>query len=120
MKLRMLKPRTDEDDGRVVPPRRSALRVIEGPTQIIEWPFAVEARPTPADDQGIVVTAEVQTKRFRDRGVDAERYCATVRAQDDSPYAIMAALVNACAGIEDFRRTGSPDDRLILQISLRS
>jgi hypothetical protein len=118
MKLGMLKPRPDANG--LAPARRGALRVIEGPTEIIEWPFAVEARPASADDRGVVVTAEVQTKRFRERGVDAERYTATVRAQDDSPYAIMAALVNACADIDDFRRTGSPDDRLILQISLRS
>lgn len=117
MKLRMLKTRQAETQEEPVRGRRGALHVVEGSTQIIEWPFpAAQALP----QGGVEVKAEVQAKRFHDRSLDAERYTATLRATDNSPYAIMAALVEACGGIEEFRRAGAAGDQIILQISLRS
>jgi hypothetical protein len=116
MKLRMLKTRPEELQDETTRGRGS-LRVVDGSTRIIEWPYpVVESLPS----GGVEVKAEVQTKRFSDRSVDAERYTATVRAADNSPYAIMAALVEACGGIEEFRHAGSPGDQVILQISLRA
>jgi hypothetical protein len=116
MKLRMLKSRPEEMQDETAR-GRGQLRVIDGSTHIIEWPYpVVESLP----NGGVEVKAEVQTKRFSDRSVDAERYTATVRAADNSPYAIMAALVEACGGIEEFRHAGAPGDQVILQISLRA
>jgi hypothetical protein len=116
MKLRMLK--THAADDQVDNPRsRGALRVVDGSTQIIEWPFPASESKTLGN---VEVKAEVQAKRFHDRSVDSERYTATVRANDNSPYALLAALVEACGGIEEFRQSGAPGDQIILQISLRS
>ena len=116
MKLRMLKTRPEEIEDDATRGRGS-LRVVDGSTRIIEWPYPVlETVP----GGGVEVKAEVQTKRFSDRSVDAERYTATVRAADNSPYAIMAALVEACGGIEEFRHAGAPGDQVILQINLRA
>lgn len=117
MKLRTLKTRPEESQAETIRGRRGPLHVVEGSTQIIEWPYpATDALPR----GGVEVKAEVQTKRFHDRSVDAERYTATLRAADNSPYAILAALVEACGGIEEFRHTGAPGDEIILQINLRS
>jgi hypothetical protein len=116
MKLRTLRTRPEETQDESTRGRRGPLHVVEGSTQIIEWPFpAVEALPL----GGIEVTAEVQAKRFHDRSVEAERYTAILRATDNSPYAIMAALVEACGGIEELRHAGAAGDQIILQISLR-
>src|SRR5690349_16429738 len=116
MKLRMLKNRPEENQNDVTRGRGS-LRVVEGSTQIIEWPYpVVESLP----NGGVEVKAEVQTKRFGDRSVDSERYTATVRAADNSPYAVMAALVEAFGGIDEFRHAGASGDQVILQISLRA
>ena len=116
MKLRMLK--THAADDQIDATRgRGALRVVDGSTQIIEWPYPAPASTTQGS---IEVKAEVQAKRFHDRSVDSERYTATVRANDNSPYALLAALVEACGGIEEFRQSGAPGDQIILQISLRS
>jgi hypothetical protein len=116
MKLRMLKTRPEETQEESTRGRRGTLHVVEGSTQIIEWPFpAAEAMPL----GGVEVTADVQAKRFNGRSVDAERYTATLRAADNSPYAIMAALVEACGGVEEFRLAGAAGDQIILQISLR-
>src|SRR5262249_6964494 len=83
MKLRMLKTRQDETKEEPIRGRRGPLHVVEGSTQIIEWPFpAAQGLP----QGGVEVKAEVQAKRFHDRGVDAERYTATLRATDNSPY----------------------------------
>jgi hypothetical protein len=112
----MLKTRPDEQQDEAVRGRRGALHVVEGATQIIEWPYpVVESQPY----GGVEVKAEVQAKRFHERSVEAERYTATLRAGDNSPYAIMAALVEACGGIEEFRVAGAPGEQIILQISLR-
>jgi hypothetical protein len=117
MKLRTLKTRPESIQAETIRGRRGPLHVVEGSTRIIEWPYpAVEALPR----GGVEVKAEVQTKRFHDRTVDAERYTATLQATDNSPYAIMAALVEACGGIEELRCAGAPGDQIILQISLRS
>lgn len=116
MKLRMLKSHATDDQieaGR----GRGSLRVVDGSTQIIEWPYP---SPSSANQGSIEVKAEVQAKRFHDRSVDSERYTATVRANDNSPYALLAALVEACGGIEEFHQSGAPGDQIILQISLRS
>jgi hypothetical protein len=127
MKLRTLKMRPDAIDE--PDPRRSrgTLRVIEGATEIIEWPFPANgaqsglgaiASESVAHD-GFAVMAEIQTKRFHNGQVDAERYTAHVRANDSSPSAIMAALAEACRKLDDFRIAGGPDDQIILQISVR-
>jgi hypothetical protein len=116
MKLRMLKSRPEEVQDETTR-GRGALRVIDGPTHIIEWPYpVVESTP----NGGVEVRAEVQTKKFSDRSVDSERYTATVRAVDNSPYAIMSALVEAFGGMEEFRVAGGSGDQVILQISLRA
>jgi hypothetical protein len=116
MKLRMLKSRPEEREDEVSRGGRGNLRVVDGSTRIIEWPYPViESVPS----GGIEVKAEVQTKRFHDRSVDSERYTATVRATDNSPYAILSALVEACGSIEEFRCAGVPGDQIILQINVR-
>lgn len=125
MKLRMLKTRT-ENTQNLTMGRRGALHLIEGDTRIIEWPYQVPggscATPEPEAPTagGIEIKAEVQSKRFRDRLIGDERFTATVRAQDDSPAAILAALADVCAGIGELRTAGRPGDHVILQISLRS
>jgi hypothetical protein len=124
MKLRTLRARPVEIDEADVRGCRGTLRVVEGSTQIIEWPYApVSAAPDEATASGaarhVVVKAEVQTKRFSERDVDTERYSATVLAGDNSPYSILSALLEACGRIEDFHIAGAPNDQIILQISLR-
>lgn len=114
MKLRMLKSNAVDQASDSA---RTSLRVVDGSSRIIEWPY-------PAADAtslgNVEVKAEVQAKRFGDRNVNSERYSATVRAADNSPYALLAALVEACGGIEEFRQSGAPGEQIILQISLRS
>src|SRR5215218_8794645 len=109
MKLRMLK--THAADDQIENTRsRGSLRVVDGSSQIIEWPYPAAESATLG---AIEVKAEVQAKRFGDRNVESERYTATVRANDNSPYALLTALVEACGGIEEFRQSGAPGDQII-------
>ena len=117
VKLRMLKAQPEEVQEETPRGGRGTLRIVDGSTQIFEWPYPVAGS---LPNGGVEVKAEVQTKRFSDRSVEAERYTATVRATDNSPYSIMAALVEACGGIEEFRHAGTSGEQIILQISLRS
>ena len=127
MKLRTLRTRPVELDDIDSRGARGTLRVVEGSTQIIEWPYAPGNIPVgaaidanhPELGGDVVVKAEVQTKRFGDRDVETDRYSATLHAKDGSPYAILSALLDACGKIEDFHIAGAPSDQIILQISLR-
>src|SRR5262245_47364670 len=102
---------------------RGALHVVDGSTQIVEWRRS-SAEPEPGSETPpcagalprgeVIVQAEVRTKRFRDRRVDAERYTATLRAADTSPHALVVALAEACGDIDELRSPGALDDRMIL------
>jgi hypothetical protein len=129
MKLRMLKVRPNDEIAEQATGRgRGPLRIVAGSTRIIEWPYPIDgqSRPEavpplsePTTAGGIVVTSDIQTKRFRERTVDAEQFTATVHATDRSPSAMLSALLDAFAGIGDFRQAGGPNDQIVLQISLR-
>jgi hypothetical protein len=128
MKRRTEKTRPTDRQDQAANGARGALRLVNGSSRIIEWPRPpANAAPghgvaTTADAPphvGVLVKAEVQTKRFHDRNVETERYTATLRATDGSPYALMAALVEACSGVEEFHVVGAPSDQIILQVTLR-
>lgn len=84
-------------------------------------PITSISRRSAGSDQAsaCAVQAEVRTKRFGDGAVERERYGATVVADTASPYAMLAALVDALGACPDFRRGAGPDEPLILEITLR-
>ena len=67
---------------------------------------------------GVGVKAEITAKRFVGNQVSQDRYEATLQALDGSPSSLIAALSDACAGIDEFRAVNGSDERVILQISL--
>ncbi len=95
------------------------LRLVDATAEIIEWPVRT-SEPRPEHARAVTITAEVQAKRFKDRTVDSDRYTATLKAKDGSPYSIMAALVEACEEIPELRSLNPGDENIILQINLRT
>jgi hypothetical protein len=92
--------------------------------EIVPWPHQLGADPGSTSDEAAVrppltFLAEIRTKRFGARNVEDTRYEATIAAGSTAPHALLAALTAACAGIDDFHRTAGPDERLIVEISLR-
>ncbi len=97
------------------------LRPVEELAPIITLPVTrAEPVSDPAMPGTITVEADVRTKRFRERTVDDERYTATVIARQGSPSGIVAALAEALAQYDDFRRAAAPGEHFILEIRLRA
>lgn len=86
------------------------------PAPIVRLPVG-EAweQPEPAP----VARAEMTVKVFRDRQVDEERYTAILHAHSDSPAALLAALAGAVGEHPELHADSEPDERLIMQISIR-
>lgn len=122
MKLRMLSERAAmREHKRVTMGEQPVLRPVEELAPIISLPVKrAEPVSDPAVPGSVTVEADVRAKRFRDRTVDDERYTATVVARDSSPSGIVAALAEALAQHEDFRRAAAPGEHLILEIRLRA
>jgi hypothetical protein len=111
MKLMTLIGRTPST---LLRPDRQAPRRNGG----IHAPLSREARDR-STPEAVTVRTEVRTKRFLDGRVEEERYSAAIQAASTSPYAIMAALVEAGVVVPDFHRSAGPDERVILEISAR-
>ena len=92
--------------------------------EIVPWPHQTGTDPGRTNDEAagrapVTFLAEIRTKRFGAQNVEDTRYEATIATGSTAPHALLAALTAACAGIEDFHRTAGPDERVIIQISLR-
>lgn len=122
MKLRLLSERAvTRELKRAKVGEQPILRPVEELAPIISLPVT-RAEPVndPAMPGTITVEADVRAKRFRERTVDDERYTATVVAREGSPSGIVAALAEALAHHDDFRRAAAPGEHLILEIRLRA
>ena len=122
MKLRMLSERAVmREHKRATMGEQLVLRPVEELAPIISLP-GTRAEPVsdPAMPGRITVEADVRAKRFGERTVDDERYTATVVAHESSPSGIVAALAEALAQYDDFRRAAAPGEHLILEIRLRA
>ncbi|MFL5760137.1 MAG: hypothetical protein ACJ789_10380 [Thermomicrobiales bacterium] len=111
MRLAVLKDRTET---RSHEPR---LAVVDKLAQVVEWPYC---QPVPAEPTAFQVKADLHTKRFGDRDVESNRYTAELCAASSSAHAILSALTEACAQIDELRQPGSANDQIILEIRLRS
>lgn len=117
MKLLNRKDRTED----LVETRRPVLRIVEQPGTIIDWPHQPAIlHNEPAQKRAVKITAEIQTKRFHEWDVDSDRYTASIEADNNSAYALMAALTEAVANLSDFRDAGLAGDQVILNISVRA
>jgi hypothetical protein len=109
MKLAMLRrPATCIDETESGP----TLTIVGKPAEILSWPGEPAPRPEPA-------VAELRTKVFRGQAVEHEQFTATVNAAGRSVSAVLAALADACAGVEEFGRALGAEDQLILNIQVR-
>jgi hypothetical protein len=115
MRLALLKERTME------PANEPKLTAVDRLAPVVEWPYGWPATSseTIAERAPVRVTAELQTKRFRDRDVESTRYTAELTAASNSTYAILSALTEACAQMDEHRQPGSGDEPFILEIRLR-
>ena len=116
MRLALLKDRTME------PASEPKLTAVDRIAPVVEWPYAwpATAGDTILEQAPVRVTAELQMKRFRHRDVEANRYTAELNVASNSTHAILIALTEACAQIEELRQPGSVDESLIFEIRLRS
>jgi hypothetical protein len=99
-------------------PRLTALDQI---APVVEWPYewpATAGEMLPKRGP-VRVIAELQTKRFRDREVESNRYTAELSATSNSTLAILAALTEACTQIEEFRLPESSEEPFVFEIRLR-
>jgi hypothetical protein len=115
MRLALLKERTME------PAREPKLTTVDRLASVVEWPYEW---PVTAGDQEperapVRVSAELQMKRFHDRDVESNRYTAELSAASNSTYAILSALTEACAQIDELRQPGSIDESFVFEIRLR-
>ena len=122
MKLRMLSERAvTRELKRAKMGEQPILRPVEELAPIISLPVTRTEPVCDTEMPGTVtVEADVRAKRFRERTVDDERYTATVVAREGSPSGIVAALAEALAHFDDFRRAAAPGEHLILEIRLRA
>ncbi|MGH2531807.1 MAG: hypothetical protein ACRDJW_05820 [Thermomicrobiales bacterium] len=88
------------------------LTVVGRPAAILPWPGEPAPRPEPA-------VAELRTRLFREQSVEQDQYSVTVNAAGRSVNAVLAALADACDGVEEFGRALGGDDQLILSIQVR-
>ena len=103
------------------PAREPRLTTVDRITPVVEWPYSW---PATAGEQVSVrapirLTAELQTKRFHDRDVESDRYTAELTAASNSTHAILTALTEACAQIDELRQPGSVDESFVFEIRLR-
>jgi hypothetical protein len=115
MRLALLKERTME------PARETKLTTVDRLASLVEWPYewpaaADESKP---DRAPVRVTAELQMKRFCDRDVESNRYTAELSAASNSTHAILTALTEACAQIDELRQPGSVNESFVFEIRLR-
>ena len=138
MKLGMLRDRSDDNQSQRHDAKNARFTVVGGAAsaQKTSWLQADSERFTsrrdiapivafpvaPAHESAqprVTVEADLHLKRFHGRSVEDERYTATLNAASDAPAALLAALADAARQIEDFVRTGAPDDHLVLNIAIR-
>lgn len=87
-------------------------------TPIVHLPVTPAIVLAPAAPR-VAAEANLQVKRFHDGLAEDDRYTATLDAASDAPAALLAALADAAARIEDLTRAGAPDDHVIMTISIR-
>ena len=83
---------------------------------LVRLPVAPGRAPAPPR---VVAEADLRVKRYRGGGAEDERYTATLRASAAAPAALLAALADAAHQIEDLVRDGSPDDHVVLNVTIR-
>jgi hypothetical protein len=81
-------------------------------------------RPSVAPGQAaaappMVAAAELRVKRFHGTAAEDVCYTATLHASSAAPAALLAALADAAAQIEDLARAGSPGEHVILSVAIR-
>ena len=86
------------------------------PTPIVLLPAAPAGEPAAPP---ITAKADLRVKRYHGAAAEDDRYTAILRASSDAPAALLAALAAAASQIEDLARVGSPDDHLVLTLSIR-
>jgi hypothetical protein len=103
------------------PASEPKLTTVDRLASVVEWPYQWPATTTETipDRAPVRVTAELQTKRFRERDVESNRYTAELTAASSSTYAILTALTEACAQIDELRQPGSGEEPFVLEIRLR-
>lgn len=126
MKLRALRERAPAEGSApdLLQRQPARLRPVDQVAEIVPWPHQPDADPGKTGDETIrqapvTFLAEIRTKRFGVRTVEDTRYEATIATGSTAPHALLAALAAACADIDDFHRVAGPDERVIVQISLR-
>jgi hypothetical protein len=113
--------RKERVENLVLEARRPALRLVDQPATILDWPHQPgTVQDTPVQKQAMKITAEIQTKRFHEWDVDSDRYTAQIETDCSSAHALLAALTEAVANLSDFRDPGLAGDQVILQINLRA
>jgi hypothetical protein len=103
------------------------LRPVDAIAPIVEWPHRLDRYPSVdsrtslrwPSPEPVSMQAEVRAKRFTEQGVEDDRYTATIAARSAAPAALIAALAEACAAVEDLRRAARPDERVMVEIRLR-
>jgi hypothetical protein len=115
MRLALLKDRAME------PANEPKLTMVDRLAPVVEWPYEwpATAGNTIQEKAPVRVTAELQTKRFRDRNVESNRYSAQLTAASNSAHAILTALTEACAQIDELQQPGTGDESVIFEIRLR-
>jgi hypothetical protein len=115
MRLALLKERTME------PANEPKLTAVDRLAPVVEWPYGWPATTSESvvERSPVRVTAELQTKRFRDRDVENNRYTAELTAASNSTHAILAALTEACGKIDELLQSSGGSEPFIFEIRLR-
>jgi hypothetical protein len=103
------------------PASEPKLTTIDRLAPVVEWPHRW---PAAADDSAaaqapVHVAAELQVKRFGDRNVESNRYTAELTAASSSAHAILSALTEACAQIDELRQDAPSGEPFVFEIRLR-
>jgi hypothetical protein len=103
------------------PASKRKLTAVDRLASVVEWPYEwpATAGETMPDRAPVRVTAELQTKRFHARDVESNRYTAELNAASNSTHAILIALTEACAQIEELRQPGNGSESFVFEIRLR-
>ena len=101
--------------------------VFPRPTVAFPRPASVKSAVSPAAvavpsriDQPASFRAEVRAKRLGGQSVRDDRYTATLPVSGRTPYELISALAEACAGIEELTSNAPGEERIVLEISLTS
>lgn len=101
--------------------------VFPRPTVSFPRPASVRAAAVPAAlaaparlDGPVSFRAEVRAKRLGGPSVRDDRYTATLPVSGRTPYELISALAEACAGIEELTSNEPGEERVVIEISLTS